>query len=67
MAQHTRKLRRRYAEAGMLETSIAMRDVWNEFSDVSDAERELYEAVESCISERYNKAAATERGRSASS
>ena len=62
VSRHTRKLLRRYAEAGMLETSIAKRDVRDEFIDMSEAERALYEAVESYISESYNKAAATDRG-----
>ena len=61
VSRHTRKLLRRYAEAGMLETSIASRDVRDEFIKMTDAERDLYKAVESYISESYNMAAPTDK------
>ena len=62
VSRHTRKLLRRYAKARMPETSIASRAVDDLFIDMSEAERTLYEAVETYISESYNKAAASERG-----
>ena len=61
VSRHTRKLLRRYAEAGMLETSIASRDVRDAFIEMTDAERDLYKAVESYISESYNMAAPTDK------
>ena len=61
VSRHTRRLLRRYAEAGMLDTSIASRDVRDEFIEMTDAERELYRAVEAYISESYNMAAPTEK------
>ena len=61
VSRHTRKLLRRYAEAGMLDTSIAKRDVRDEFIEMSEAERDLYKAVEAYICESYNKAAPTEK------
>ena len=61
VSRHTRRLLRRYAEAGMLDTSIASRDVRDEFIEMTDAERELYKAVEAYISESYNMAAPTEK------
>ena len=61
VSRHTRKLLRRYAEAGMLKTSIAKRDVRDEFIEMSETERDLYKAVEGYISESYNKAAPTEK------
>ena len=39
VSRHTRNLLRRYAEEGMLETSIAKRAVDDLFIDMSEAER----------------------------
>ena len=62
ISRHTRELLRRYAKEGMLDTSIADRDVNDHFVEMSEAERELYDAVEGYIRTTYNQAAATEKG-----
>ena len=46
----------------MLDTSIADRDVKDYFVEMSEAERELYDAVEGYIRTTYNQAASTEKG-----
>ncbi len=61
VSRHTRELLRRYASAGMLSTPIAERHVEDRFIEMSDDERDLYEAVEEYISKTYNQAASTER------
>ena len=61
ISRHTRELLRRYASAGMLSSPIAERHVDDHFIDLSEAERDLYEAVEEYISKTYNQAASTER------
>ncbi len=61
ISRHTRELLRRYASAGMLSSPIAERHVDDRFIDLSEAERDLYEAVEEYISKTYNQAASTER------
>jgi ERCC4-related helicase len=58
VSRHTRDLLRRYHKAGKLSTRIANRDVRDEFIDLSDDERVIYEAVENYISSTYNAAAA---------
>jgi ERCC4-related helicase len=63
VSRHTRDLLRRYHKAGKLSTQIADRDVNDEFINLSDAERAIYEAVENYISSTYNGAAT--RGASA--
>ena len=50
ISRHTRELLRRYAAAGMLSTPIAGRQVRDRFVDMSEAERDLYAAVEEYIS-----------------
>ena len=60
-SRHTRELLRRYADAGMLTTSIADRQVEDRFVELSEAERDLYEAVDEYISETYKRAAGPER------
>ena len=62
ISRHTRELLRRYAKEGMLDTSIADRDVKDYFVEMSEAERELYDAVEGYIRTTYNQAASTEKG-----
>ena len=62
ISRHTRELLRRYAKKGMLDTSIATREVKDHFVEMSEAERELYDAVEGYIRTTYNQAAATEKG-----
>jgi len=56
VARHTRDLLRRYYRAGMISTPIADRDVRDEFIEMSQAERAVYEAVEDYISTTYKRA-----------
>ncbi len=57
VSRHTRELLRRYFKAGMLSTPIATRRVEDSFIALSPEERELYDDVETYISETYNAAA----------
>lgn len=61
ISRHTRDLLRQYQSAGKLNTRIATRHVQDEFVELSDREREVYNAVEEYISTAYNQAAAAER------
>ena len=61
ISRHTRELLRRYAAAGMLSTPIADRRVEDRFVDMSEAERDLYEAVDEHISKTYKQASGAER------
>ena len=61
VSRHTRALLRRYAENGLIKTSIASREVDDRFIEMSEAERNLYEAVEAYIKTTYNQASAAER------
>ena len=61
ISRHTRELLRRYAAAGKLSTSIADRQVEDRFIDMSEAERDLYEAVDEYISTTYKQASGAER------
>ena len=61
ISRHTRELLRRYAKEGVLDTSIAEREVEDHFIDMSEPERELYDAVEGYIRTTYNQAAAAEK------
>ena len=61
VSRHTRGLLRRYAAAGMLSSRVAVRRVDDRFVDMSDAERDLYEAVDEHISETYKRASSAER------
>ena len=61
VSRHTRALLRRYFRAGLLATPIAERRVEDRFIDLSAAEREVYEAVESYIGTAYARAGAAER------
>ncbi len=61
VSRHTRGLLRRYAAAGKLSTPVAERRVEDRFVDMSDAERDLYEAVDEHISKTYRQASAAER------
>ena len=61
VSRHTRQLLRRYAEQGMLETSIASRNVEDRFIAMSEAEIDLYKAVEDYIETTYNQASNTEK------
>ena len=61
ISRHTRELLRRYAAAGLLATRIADRQVDDRFVDLSEAERDLYAAVEEYISQTYQRASGAER------
>ena len=61
ISRHTRELLRRYATAGMLSTTIADRHVQDHFVDMSEAERDLYAAVDEYISKTYKQASSAER------
>ena len=61
VSRHTRELLRLYARQGMLDTAIADRQVEDHFIDMSEAERELYDAVEAYIRTTYNQAAAADK------
>ena len=61
ISRHTRELLRRYAAAGKLSISIADRQVEDRFIDMSEAERDLYEAVDEYISTTYKQASGAER------
>ena len=58
VSRHTRDLLRRYHKAGKLSARIAIRDVRDEFIDLSPEERTIYDAVEDYISSTYNAAVA---------
>ena len=61
VSRHTRELLRRYHKQGLLDTRIADRKVEDRFVDMTTDERALYEAVESYISNTYNKATESQR------
>ena len=61
LSRHTRTLLRRYHEEGLLTAPIAERSVNDCFVEMTEGERELYEAVESYISRTYGQATGTQR------
>ncbi len=61
MSRHTRSLLRRYFQAGLLDEPITERDPQDQPIDLSTAERAVYEAVESYISQTYQRAETTRR------
>ena len=61
ISRHTRELLRQYFKAGKMTSRIADRAVTDEFINLSDDERAIYEAVENYISSTYNNASADER------
>ena len=61
ISRHTRGLLRRYAAAGMLSNPIADRQVRDRFVDMTEAERDLYAAVDEYISQTYKQASGGER------
>ena len=61
LSRHTRTLLRQYHEEGRLTAPIAKRRVEDRFVEMTEGERELYEAVESYISHTYGQATGTER------
>ena len=61
ISRNTRDLLRRYFREGRISTRIADREVDDRFLTMSDAERKIYELVETYIRETYNKASAATR------
>ena len=61
LSRHTRTLLRRYHKEGLLAAPIAERRVKDCFVEMTEGERELYEAVESYISHTYGQATGTQR------
>jgi len=61
VSRHTRALLRKYRDDGRLASTIADRDVVDEFVELSPAERRIYDAVEDYISSTYNQASHAER------
>jgi len=61
LSRHTRTLLRRYHKEGRLAAPIAERKVEDCFVEMTEGERELYEAVESYISRTYGQATGTQR------
>ncbi|MBR0761574.1 helicase-related protein [Bradyrhizobium japonicum] len=57
VSRHTRELLRKYFKAGKLSTAVATRQVEDRFIPLSPEEDDLYQQVESYISETYNAAA----------
>lgn len=61
ISRHTRRLLRRYYEAGRISTPIATREVEDRFVSLTPAEADVYEAVEGYISTTYNNTAKEKR------
>lgn len=61
ISRHTRRLLRRYYEAGRISTPIATREVEDRFVSLTPDEADVYEAVEGYISTTYNNAAQEKR------
>jgi superfamily II DNA or RNA helicase len=61
MIRHTRSLLREYHRRGLLTTPVATREVRDRPLDMSTSERALYDAVETYISQTYDKAAPNQR------
>lgn len=57
VSRHTRELLRKYFKAGKLSTAVATRQVEDRFIPLSAEEGDLYQQVETYISETYNAAA----------
>ena len=57
VSRHTRELLRKYFKAGKLSTAVATRQVEDRFIPLSPEEGDLYQQVETYISETYNAAA----------
>ena len=56
ISRHTRRLLRRYYQAGKISTPIPTREVRDEFVELTEQERRVYTAVEKYISTTYNAA-----------
>ncbi len=65
VSRHTRDLLRRYHKAGTLKTRIADRVVRDEFIQLSQDERAIYDEVEAYISGTYNQAGTNAQERNA--
>jgi len=64
ISRHTRALLRRYFKEGKITTPIADRRVHDDFIDLTQDERRVYDAVEDYISTTQNQAAAEQRNAS---
>ena len=61
VSRHTRRLLRGYRERGMVDASVADRNVEDRLVAMSAEERRVYEAVGTYISSAYNRAEARDR------
>ncbi len=61
VSRHTRSTLRRYCEQGLLDARIAERNVRDQFLEMTDGERELYQAVERYIVQTYDRATGRDR------
>ena len=61
ISRHTRRLLRRYYEAGRISTSIPAREVADRFVSLSEQEAQVYAAMEDYISSTYNNASQERR------
>ena len=61
LSRHTRVLLRQYHRKGLLSAPIAVRKVKDCFVEMTERERELYEAVEAYIVETYGQATGSQR------
>jgi SNF2 family DNA or RNA helicase len=57
VSRHTRELLRKYFKSGKMSTAVATRQVEDRFIPLSSEEGDLYQQVETYISETYNAAA----------
>ena len=57
VSRHTRELLRKYFKAGKMSTAVVTRQVEDKFIPLSPEEGDLYQQVETYISETYNAAA----------
>ena len=61
LSRHTRALLRQYHKEGLLDAPIAVRKVKDCFVEMTERERELYEAVEDYIADTYGQATGTQQ------
>lgn len=61
ISRHTRRLLRRYYEAGKISTPIPAREVADRFVSLSEQEAQVYAAMEDYISSTYNNASQERR------
>ncbi len=61
ISRHTRELLRAYYKAGKISTRVAERNVQDTFVQMTEQERNVYEAVEAYIGSAYNAASAADK------